>query len=281
MKAQKKNFTGNDSDLESYQLVSALDEVPLWTAPFAYPLLDRIEYKRHCTLLDIGYGTGFPILELGMRLGSSGTVHGIDPWQMGTQRAAEKAEVYGIKNIIFATGHAEKLPYAKSTFDTVVSNNGINNVTSIPQVLSEVARVLKPGGQFVFTMNTERSFEEFYEVYRQVLTEFRLEMYHEKITEHIYMKRRPEPEMVSMVEDAGLRIVDIGRNSFQYRFADGNALFDHFFIRIGFLGPWKSILPVEHRDKVFARIGELLNQKAEGNGLVFTVPFLVFDTRKI
>ncbi|MBN1577163.1 MAG: hypothetical protein JW913_11460 [Chitinispirillaceae bacterium] len=56
------------------------DELPFWSAPFGLKLLDLIEYRRNITALDIGFGCGFPLIELAMRLGPTCTVYGIDPW---------------------------------------------------------------------------------------------------------------------------------------------------------------------------------------------------------
>ena len=55
------------------------DEFPFWSAPFGTKLLDMINYRRGITALDIGFGTGFPLVELAMRLGPTCTVRGIDP----------------------------------------------------------------------------------------------------------------------------------------------------------------------------------------------------------
>ena len=55
------------------------DEFPFWSAPFGIKLLDMINYRRGITALDIGFGTGFPLVELAMRLGPTCTVRGIDP----------------------------------------------------------------------------------------------------------------------------------------------------------------------------------------------------------
>eukprot|EP00735_Rhodelphis_limneticus_P000490 TRINITY_DN1082_c0_g1::TRINITY_DN1082_c0_g1_i1::g.29975::m.29975 TRINITY_DN1082_c0_g1::TRINITY_DN1082_c0_g1_i1::g.29975 ORF type:complete len:261 (+),score=43.37,sp/Q9DD20/MET7B_MOUSE/34.01/4e-19,Methyltransf_11/PF08241.7/3e-19,Methyltransf_23/PF13489.1/1.1e-14,Ubie_methyltran/PF01209.13/1.9e-11,Methyltransf_31/PF13847.1/9.9e-10,Methyltransf_12/PF08242.7/3.2e-08,Methyltransf_12/PF08242.7/8.8e+03,Methyltransf_25/PF13649.1/3.7e-07,Methyltransf_29/PF03141.11/6.3e-06,Methyltransf_18/PF12847.2/2.6e-0 len=44
----------------------------------------------------------------------------------------------------------ERLPYEDQSFDTVVSTHVLCSVTDQAQVLNEVARVLRPGGQFIF-----------------------------------------------------------------------------------------------------------------------------------
>ena len=81
------------------ELIDILDELPLWSAPFGLKLLDFVDYKSNITALDIGFGTGFPLVELAMRLGSGSTVYGIDPWDKALERTRQKIDGYGIDKI--------------------------------------------------------------------------------------------------------------------------------------------------------------------------------------
>ena len=58
-------------NLDDSKIVSVIDELPLWSAPFGLKLLDKINYRKNITALDIGSGLGFPLLEVAMRLGNS------------------------------------------------------------------------------------------------------------------------------------------------------------------------------------------------------------------
>jgi hypothetical protein len=66
--------------------ISIIDDLPFWSAPFGIKLLDIVRYKKNIRSLDIGFGLGFPLMELAMRLGPSSKVYGIDPWKAGTER---------------------------------------------------------------------------------------------------------------------------------------------------------------------------------------------------
>jgi ubiquinone/menaquinone biosynthesis C-methylase UbiE len=39
-----------------------------------------VELRTGLTVLDVGCGTGFPLLELAERLGPDARLHGVDPW---------------------------------------------------------------------------------------------------------------------------------------------------------------------------------------------------------
>ena len=59
--------------------VETFDEVPLWSASFGLLLLKHLELKPNLTVIDIGSGAGFPLMELAGRLGKSCTLYGLDP----------------------------------------------------------------------------------------------------------------------------------------------------------------------------------------------------------
>ncbi|MFA6599080.1 MAG: class I SAM-dependent methyltransferase, partial [Ignavibacteriaceae bacterium] len=163
----KKYLTHN---LDVNKLINVLDELPLWSAPFGLKLLDAIDYKPSIVVLDIGFGTGFPLTELAMRLGESSTIYGIDPWKEAIVRAKNKIDSYGITNITIIEGVAESIPLDNKSIDLIVSNNGINKGKNIHKVFSECSRVLKPGGQFVQTMNLDKSMFEFYSLLESILS---------------------------------------------------------------------------------------------------------------
>ena len=56
------------------------------------------------------------------------------------------------------------------------------------------------------------------------------------------------------------------------RFANGTALLNHYFIKLGFLDPWKKVVAGNERG-VFARLRDALDDLATRNGeLRLTVP---------
>jgi arsenite methyltransferase len=272
-------------NLHDPALISVLDELPLWSAPFGIKLLDKVVPKKNMKVLDIGFGTGFPLIELAMRLGETCKIYGIDPWQAAADRAMEKIRVFGINNIDILTPVETQnfmpFPLSDNSIDLVVSNNGLNNVEDLDQALSECARVLKPGGQLVFTMNLDDTMIEFYDIMRKVLSGHQLELAIAEMEAHIYKKRKPLEEVVVMLLDHGFTIKTTDLDKFSYTFTDGTTMFRHFFIRLAFLDAWKAIVPVEKQDLIFAEIETTINQMSEKEGCFrLSVPFVVIDALK-
>ncbi len=267
--------------LDSPENVKFFDELPLWSAPFGLRLFEHIRLRKNITALDIGFGAGFPLTELAMRLGKSCTVYGIDPWEAAIVRTEGKLKHYGITNVRIIRGVAEEIPLEDGSVDLIVSNNGINNVSDLSRVLSECSRIMRVNGQFVLSVNLDTTMIEFYSVMEQVLTDLDMKEEKNNIKEHIYSKRRPLPELTALLKQNGFAVSNIVEDQFDYHFTDGTTLLQHFFIRLAFLPSWKSIVPAARQEEVFVRIEAKLNEQADHIGqFKLSVPFVIINCRK-
>jgi len=274
-----KKYLSNDFDL--IEFVNVYDECSIWSAPFGLKLLDYIDYKPNISALDIGFGTGFPLTEIALRLGESSTVYGIDPWTDAIIRANKKIEYYRITNIKIFEGVAESIPLKDNSVDLIVSNNGINNVSDINQVISECSRIIKSGGQFVQTMNLDKSMFEFYGQLEKVLSDLSMSTEIELMRRHIYEKRRPLDEMISMIQNHGFIIKDLEHDQFNYKFSNGTAMLNHYFIRLAFMDSWIKILPKNKLEQIFDTIEMRLNDQAKMLGSIkLSIPFVLINAIK-
>ncbi|MEM9796238.1 MAG: bifunctional 2-polyprenyl-6-hydroxyphenol methylase/3-demethylubiquinol 3-O-methyltransferase UbiG [Pseudomonadota bacterium] len=97
-------------------------------------------------VLDLGCAGGFLAEALDDR---GASVTGIDPAEEAIAAARAHAAEGG-RDIRYDVGVGEALPYADAEFDAVACVDVLEHVRDLRQVLREVARVLKPGGQFFF-----------------------------------------------------------------------------------------------------------------------------------
>jgi len=261
--------------------VTGVDELPYWSAAFGIILFDTIKIKPNLRVLDIGFGTGFPLLELAQRLGEGSEIFGVDIWEEAVERTRQKIQERRLKNVTPMIHAAEELPFQNEFFDLVVSNNGLNNVQDLPKVLSEVHRVCKREAQLVFTMNLPSTMMEFYDVYEAVLGDFHMMDEITKMKAHIHEKRKPLDEMRIHLRDAKFGIEREIFSEFSYRFPDGTAMFRYHLIREFFLPSWTTILPADKVREIFSEIERRLNQiSAERGELKLTVPFVCMDCRR-
>lgn len=276
-----KDYLNCKYNFDSDDLIEVLDETPFWSAPFGLKLLDGIELKKGLQVLDIGFGTGFPLTEIAMRLDSTSTVFGLDPWAAAEKRAKKKIAYFGISNVELLDGVAENIPLKDKSIDCIISNNGLNNVQDLQKALSECCRVLKNGRQFIQTVNLNETMIEFYSELEKALSSSLLDSYIPAIHEHIYKKRKPLDEYQKMIESEGFSIDSVQHDKFEYRFVDGTTMFNHFFIKLAFLDSWKNLVPTEKQNEIFSKVEDALNEKAKTDGFIkLSVPFVVIDAGK-
>ena len=86
-------------DTDNPELISVIDDLPLWSAPFGLKLLDTVVMKKNIRILDVGCGLGFPHIEIAERFGESCKVYGVDPWEKALERVRLKLKIYDIQNV--------------------------------------------------------------------------------------------------------------------------------------------------------------------------------------
>jgi len=269
-----KMNTGNAASL------SAQDDFPLWSAPFGLILLDHIRLRPKIEALDIGFGSGFPLLELAQRLGNSSTVYGIDPDKVAHERTQYKLNVLKIENVQLIEGDASSMSFPDDTLDLIVSNLGLNNFDNPQKIFIECFRVAKRGAQIVLTTNPKGHMDTFYLVFGETLRKLHREDLMVDLTAHIDHRLTAET-ICQHLEQSGFQITGIYQESFRLCFLDGTAFFRHALIRDGFLDDWKRLIPKQDQKEVFTALEENLNQVSKSTGaLELTIPIACIEAKK-
>src|SRR3954468_7927515 len=94
--------------------------------------------------LDVATGTGDLAIELSRRVAPAGEVIGSDFSERMLELARAKAP-----DIRFELGNALDLEYPDDSFDAATVGFGARNFSDLPAGLSEMARVVRPGGRVV------------------------------------------------------------------------------------------------------------------------------------
>jgi len=265
-------FLTFDPDFSSPQVIAIYDEVALWSAMFGLLLLEEVPLANVTKVLDAGCGTGFPLIELAERLGIRAHVHGIDPWSGALKRAAEKIAGRGTPNVTLHEGSASSMPFPDATFDLIVSNLGVNNFDDRAAAIRECRRVAKIGATLALTTNLQGHMKELYEVFEEVLHGDVEAL--TRLRDHIE-HRATVASVRELLESGGFTVTRVVEREGSMRFADGTALLNHYFIKLGFLDAWKKVVPGNERD-VFARLLDALNAKGE---LRLTIPMAYVEAK--
>jgi len=119
-------------------------------------------------VLDVATGTAELAITIQKRL-HPGHVTGVDISEGMLAIGRKKIEKKGLKqHITLQYGDSESLPFASQTFDAVTVAFGVRNFEHLEKGLSEMLRVLKPGGKAVileFSIPQNRIFRSFYFFY--------------------------------------------------------------------------------------------------------------------
>ena len=120
--------------------------------PFKFVEFDELgklqPFTREDRVLDLGCGLGPQTLLLAEQCGH---VIGLDTSESAIATLSAKASQRGMRNIEFLCTPLEKAGLPDASLDKVVSFSVIEHIPNYLQVISEVFRILKPGGHFVFS----------------------------------------------------------------------------------------------------------------------------------
>ncbi|MFA6599265.1 MAG: hypothetical protein WCS69_16200, partial [Ignavibacteriaceae bacterium] len=79
----------------------------------------------------------------------------------------------------------------------------------------------------------------------------------------------------------GFLIKDLEHDQFNYKFADGTAMLNHYFIRLAFMESWVKILPKNKVEQIFDTIELHLNEQASVLGSIkLSIPFVLINAKK-
>ncbi|HLQ61501.1 MAG TPA: class I SAM-dependent methyltransferase, partial [Candidatus Acidoferrales bacterium] len=126
----------------------------LWVLNTPYRrLLSAAEITAADRVLDVGCGLASLLIALAERIPFQSPAIGIDVSDELIQQAAREVRRAGLEDrITVLASRATRLPFADGAFDVVFSSHVIKHLDdqSLGQAFAEIARVLKPGGRFLF-----------------------------------------------------------------------------------------------------------------------------------
>ena len=117
-------------------------------------VLELLDVQPGESVLEVGFGPGVGIRLAEQRVGSSGSVAGVDPseimLEMATRRNSEAIERGTVE---LALGSVERLPFGAERFDKAFAMNSMQIWPDAEAGLKEIRRVLKDGGRLVLSFD--------------------------------------------------------------------------------------------------------------------------------
>ena len=265
---------------QSKEIVNIFDEVSLWSAPFGRLLLENIPMQQELTIVDIGFGAGFPLIELSQRFGDSAKIYGIDIWKEAIKRTRTKIDLLEITNIEILEESAINIKLPDNHIDLITSNLGINNFEDREKVYAEIHRILKQDGSLCITTNPVGTFEELFELFGIVFTEMKLQDELRKLKNSIE-HRKTKASIVQEFKQNGFKAVNSKFDTTNMRFSNALALFNHSLIRIGFREYWEAMIRSEMSSEFFERLIQKIESIIKTDGeFKMTIPMLYLEFKK-
>lgn len=128
-----------------------LAEVPPEAVAWALGVGNPVRYallRPGESVLDVGSGGGIDSILAARRVGSAGSVIGLDLLAQMCERGTDHAKLAGVDGWTrFLRGEMEDIPLPDSSVDVVISNGVLNLSARKSRAIAEIFRVLRPGGR--------------------------------------------------------------------------------------------------------------------------------------
>jgi len=115
--------------------------------------LSQYRIKPNDSILDIGCGAGADCFLAAYRGGSQTRIFGVDIVKDLITRANSLKKKFNISNVEFKSATTPPLPYEENCFNLVMMNYSFHIIEDKAQILSEIDRVLVPGGKVIIADN--------------------------------------------------------------------------------------------------------------------------------
>jgi ubiquinone/menaquinone biosynthesis C-methylase UbiE len=215
--------------------------LPIWSQRFGKLLLRHLALPAKAMVLDVGCGTGYPSLEILRKMDDQGRIIAIDASSPMLDEARAKAGPLSGKRIFFRSENAiPRLSFADDVYDLVVCNAGLQEFEDPEASIREFARVAKPGGRVIATLPLAGTYEEFFDIFREVLIKQDRADAIDRLD--AYLTRYPPLEQAeAWLEDADLTDVKAEFETFRLLFKSSREFFFAPIIEYGPLVEWKAI----------------------------------------
>lgn len=211
---------------------------PVWGARFGKMLLRNLAVPERGQILDISCGTGYPLVEVLRRKGDGARVIAIDASSAMLDVARRK--VGGAKGVFFRTeSPVPRLSFADDVYDLVMCNLGLAEMPSVKSAIGDFARVTKIGGEVRCTLPIDGSWQEFHDIYREVLVKHDRHEALDRLDRHVASYPTIE-DCEAWLRAAGLE-PRVEVDEFTLLFRSSREFFFAPVVEYGPLAEWKAI----------------------------------------
>jgi len=168
-------------------------------APFARRIVRSLApLERDSTIVDLGTGPGVLSIEL-HKLVPQAKIIGVDLSSEMLDIARKNADEAGVSNFETRLGRAEEIPIESNSVNLVVTQSSFHEWEDQRKGLSEIFRILKPGGSLILKDYNRGWFSG----WRRSLFKFLLAMVRESYEDHVGMFKFTFDQVADLLKEAG------------------------------------------------------------------------------
>ncbi|MBX3269006.1 MAG: class I SAM-dependent methyltransferase [Sandaracinaceae bacterium] len=214
--------------------------VPRYSALFGRLLLAHVPERERVQVLDVGCGTGHPALEILSRIDPGGRVIAIDPDAALLDVARRRALDDAGRRIFFKVASAEELDFGSEVFDVVTGNLAMGAWTAPERALAELSRVLVEGGRLLLTQALEGTFEEVFDMFRELALRRDDAALSARI-ERVALRYPSAQTLEAVIANAGFGDVRVKTEEFQLPFGSAKEVLADPMLRFVAVPEWRWI----------------------------------------
>jgi ubiquinone/menaquinone biosynthesis C-methylase UbiE len=248
------------------------DYEPLWQqqlAPARAALLAAAALEAGEQVLDVACGTGLLTFEAARLVGAAGRVVGTDI----AGRMIDTARRMAPPNVSFQRMDAQKLDLPAASFDAVLCSLGLMYVPDAVTAVSEMLRVLRPGGRVALAVWGERSQCGWAPLFEIVEAEVASEVC------PLFFRLGQQDQLADLCAQAGLEVFDNRRLRSTLRYANASQACDAAFVGGPVALAW-SRFNEDTKLRVCQRYASAIEPWRHHNGYGIPGEFVIVAARK-
>ena len=172
--------------------------------------------------------------------------------------------------LFFVPQAVEKLSYADGVFHAAVCLEGLHTAEQAERALTELARVVQPGGAVRISAPSSSSFSACYDMVHEALLAHDLEASASRLRELRQALITPEA-LYRMARELGLHDLEVSRQRWEVRFNSGAELVSSPLIRQTFLTHWIGSIRASEREPVMRYVIDALDTYFHNRPLLLDV----------
>ena len=251
---------------------------PDWGERFADLVDAHVELPKEGRALYVVAGTGGHAMALQERAGNKLELLGVDESEEQLELARAKAVALNEKTT-FQHESVSSLSLDTDRFDLVLGNTSMIAPVRLREMISEMARVAKPGGAVAFWLPTASSFGEFFSIFWEALLKSELED-HANSVEHLITNLPTASDIEQLAENAGLDNVESWTVIEEFDYESGETFLNAPLINDFLMAGWLSSVPEVARARVTQELADIIDEERHSGEFALTVKATVVVGKK-